>query len=102
MAARARVYEQPKSAMQSGRAGTTEWILEFEPSQARADPLMGWIGGADTRAQVRLRFESRDEAVAFAQREGLQYDVELPRERKFVPKSYADNFRFGRPENWTH
>lgn len=103
MAARARIYQQPKTAMQSGRAGTAEWVLEFEPSQQRrADPLMGWSGSADTQAQVHLRFETRDEAVAYAEREGLQYDVELPRVRKFVPKSYSDNFRFGRSENWTH
>ena len=103
MAARARIFQQPKTAMQSGRAGTHEWVLEFEPTEARrADPLMGWIGSADTRAQVHLRFESRDEAVAYADREALAYEVELPRARKFVPKSYSDNFRFGRSENWTH
>ncbi len=103
MAARARIFRQPKTAMQSGRAGTDEWVLEFEPAEARrADPLMGWIGSADTQTQVRLRFESREEALAYATREGLQYEVELPHERKFVPKSYSDNFRFGRSENWTH
>jgi len=103
MTARARIFQQPKTATQSGRAGTAEWMLEFEPAEARrADPLMGWIGSADTQAQVRLRFESREEAVAFAEREGLAYEVELPRVRKFVPKSYSDNFRFGRSENWTH
>ena len=103
MAPRARIYQQPKTAMQSGRAGTGEWLLEFEPAAPRrADPLMGWIGSADTRAQVHLRFESREEAVAFATREGLHYEIELPRTRKFVPKSYSDNFRFGRSENWTH
>ncbi len=103
MAARARIFQQPKTAMQSGRAGTDEWMLEFELAEARrADPLMGWIGSADTQAQVRLRFESRDEAVAYAVREGLRYEVELAHARKFVPKSYSDNFRFGRSENWTH
>ena len=103
MAARARIYQQPKTAMQSGRAGTAEWMLEFEPTEARrADPLMGWIGSADTQAQVRLRFDTREEAVAYAERAGLHYDVELSRVRKFVPKSYSDNFRFGRSENWTH
>ncbi len=103
MAARARIYQQPKTAMQSGRAGTQEWVLEFEPAgPRRADPLMGWIGSADTRAQVRLRFDQREEAVAYAEREGLAYEIELPRARKFVPKSYSDNFRFGRTENWTH
>src|SRR5579862_5567884 len=103
MVARARIFQHPKTAMQSGRAGTRDWVLEFEPTEARrADPLMGWAGSADTQAQVRLRFETRDEAVAYAEREGLRYDVELPHERKFVPKSYSDNFRFGRSENWTH
>jgi hypothetical protein len=103
MATRVRIYEQPKSAMQSGRAGTTEWVLEFEPTEpARADPLMGWIGGGNTQAQVKLRFESREEALAFAAREGFSAQVELPHTKKFVPKSYADNFRFGRTDNWTH
>jgi len=103
MALRARIYRQPKTAMQSGRAGTQEWVLDFEPSPtARPDPLMGWNGNGDTQTQVRLRFETREEAVAYADKAGLSYDVELPRERKFVPKSYSDNFRFGRIENWTH
>jgi ETC complex I subunit conserved region len=102
MSARARIYRQPKTAMQSGRAGTHEWLLDFEPAAEHADPLMGWIGGGDTQNQIRLRFESQAEAVAYAEKNGLTYSVELPRERKFVPKSYSDNFRFGRIENWTH
>jgi hypothetical protein len=102
MTARARIYQQPKTAMQSGRAGASEWVLDFEPSRTRPDPLMGWNGGGDTQTQVRLRFDSRDEAVAYADRNGLSYTVELPQTRKFVPKSYSDNFKFGRIENWTH
>ncbi len=103
MTNRARIYQQPKTAMQSGRAGTESWVLDFEPSEAhRADPLMGWIGSADTRTQVRLRFDSRDEALAFADKLGLAYEAELPRTSRIRPKSYADNFRFGRYENWTH
>jgi hypothetical protein len=103
MPLRARIYRQPKTAMQSGRAGTQTWVLEFEPDAAqRADPLMGWIGGGDTRDQVRLRFDTQAEAVEYASKNELNYSVELPRERKFVPKSYSDNFRFGRIENWTH
>lgn len=100
---KARIFRQPKNAMQSGAAGTHDWVLEFEPSEPRrADPLMGWIGGADTQSQVRLTFDSRDEAVAYADRQGLSYDIELPRERTFRPKAYADNFKYGRAENWTH
>ncbi|MBN8872648.1 MAG: ETC complex I subunit [Rhodospirillales bacterium] len=100
---RARIYQPPKNAMQSGWAKTTAWVLEFLPTHARRpDPLMGWIGGADTQTQVRLHFETREEAVAYADRAGLAYEVELPVVRKVKPKAYADNFRYGRPENWTH
>jgi hypothetical protein len=103
MAGRARIFRQPKNAMQSGVARAHDWVLEFEPTEARrADPLMGWIGSADTQAQVRLIFETKDEAVAYAGREGIACDVELPHEKKFRPKAYADNFKFGRGENWTH
>jgi hypothetical protein len=100
---RARIYQPPKSAMQSGRAGSDEWVLEFEPaSPRRPDPLMGWIGSADTQAQVRLSFQTREEAVAYADKNGIAYDLELPQPRRIKPKAYADNFRYGRIENWTH
>jgi hypothetical protein len=100
---RARIYQQPKNAMQSGRAGSAEWMLEFEPAQPRqADPLMGWIGGTDTQTQVRLRFDSRDEAVAYADRHGVACEIELPPLHRLRGKSYSDNFRPGRRENWTH
>jgi hypothetical protein len=100
---RARIYQPPKNAMQSGWAATRQWVLEFESdSPRRPDPLMGWIGGADTQAQVYLHFDTREEAVAYAEKHGIAYDVELPHKREFRPKAYADNFRFGRRENWTH
>ncbi len=100
---RARIYQPPKNAMQSGWAATEEWVLEFEPAAPRRpDPLMGWIGSADTQAQVVLRFATREEAVAYAEKQGIAYDLELPLTRQFKPKAYADNFRFGRMENWTH
>ena len=100
---RARIFQQPKNAMQSGRATSEDWVLEFEPSEPRrADPLMGWSGSADTQSQLRLIFASRAEAVAYAERQGVAFDVELPRARITKPKAYSDNFRVGRIENWTH
>jgi hypothetical protein len=100
---RARIYQPPKNAMQSGWAGTHEWVLEFEPAEPRrADPLMGWIGSADTQAQVILRFATQAEALAYAEAHGIPYDLELTRARHVKPKAYADNFRYGRRENWTH
>ena len=74
----------------------------IEQAAQRPDALMGWSGHGDTRCQVRLRFDTRDDAVAYAERHGLDYQVEAPRERRVRPKAYADNFRFGRSGNWTH
>lgn len=100
---RARIFQLPKTAMQSGHAGAGTWVLEWQgEARQAADPLMGWAGQGDTQTQVKLRFASREEAVAYADRRGLAYDVEPQHVRKIRPKAYADNFRFGRSENWTH
>lgn len=89
--------------MQSGRAGSDEWMLDYEMAERSvADPLMGWNGSTDTQAQVRLRFPTKEEAVAYATRNGITYDLELPIVRKIRQKAYADNFKAGRAENWTH
>ena len=99
---RARIYLPPKSAMQSGRAGH-EWVLHYDSdAPERADRLMGWIGGGDTQSQVRLWFPTREEAVAYAERNNIAYDVEIPRQRVVRTKAYADNFSYRRNENWTH
>lgn len=101
---RARIYLPSKTAMQSGWAKTHRWVLEFEPAMAkRIDPLMGWTGSGDTLGtQVRLEFDIRDDAVAYAERHGIPYDLEIPTEHRRRPKAYADNFRFDRRFNWTH
>jgi NADH dehydrogenase ubiquinone Fe-S protein 4 len=98
-----RIYQPPKTAMQSGRANAKSWVMEFEPTAARqVEPLMGWTSSADTRAQLRLHFDSLEEAVAYAQKEGLMYSVEQSRERNVKPKTYADNFKYDRLGRWTH
>ncbi len=84
--------------MQSGPGNARAWVLEFDPTApAVIDPLMGWTGSADTQGQVRLRFATKDEAVAYAEKRGLAYRVIEPREARLRPKSYADNFRHDRP-----
>ena len=99
----ARIYRPAKTAMQSGQARTKEWVLEHEASAPRTiDPLMGWTSSADTRAQVQLSFDKLEEAVAYAERNGIAYRVESPKTRKAIRKSYADNFKFGRVGSWTH
>jgi hypothetical protein len=98
-----RIFKPAKTAMQSGEARTKEWVLEFEPQSAPSvDPLMGWTSSSDMKSQVRLEFDTKDEPIAYATREGLAYTLSEPKPRKPIRKSYADNFRFGRIGNWTH
>jgi NADH dehydrogenase ubiquinone Fe-S protein 4 len=89
----ARIYQPARTATQSGRAKTRRWLLEMEPaSRQEADPLCGWIGSDDTERQLQLRFPSKEAAIAYARRTGLEYRVFEPHERIVRPKSYADNF----------
>ena len=93
----ARIYRPTKTAMQSGRAQARKWVLEYEPATPRRpDPLMGWASAEDTLNEVQLRFDTRDEAVAFADRLGLDYTVIAPHDTAEKPRSYADNFRYDR------
>ena len=99
----ARIYKPARTAMQSGTAKTKEWVLDYEPEQPRTvEPLMGWTSSGDMKQQVRLHFDTKEEAIDYAERAGLEYDVELPQARRIKPKAYADNFKYGRIENWTH
>ena len=95
----ARIFRPSKSSMQSGRAATRQWVLEYAPSAPKmADPLMGWTGSTDMKAdQLRLTFDTREEAIAYAESQGIAYEVRDSRARKIVPKSYADNFPWHRP-----
>ena len=103
MTSQVRIYRQAKTAMQSGRANTDRWVVEFEPESRReVEPLMGWTSSADTRAQLRLRFDSQEDAVAYANKHGLMYTLEQPRNRRIQPKAYADNFKVDRLLRWTH
>ncbi len=90
----ARIYQRPKNAMQSGRARTDGWVLDFAPAEAKQpDPLTGWAGSGDTRDQLRMGFPTQEAAVAYAEREGLAFTVTPAPERKLKLQAYADNFR---------
>ena len=89
----ARIYQPARTATQSGRARTRRWLLELEPTARReADPLCGWLGSDDTDQQVQLWFPSKEAAVAYARRRGLEYRVFEPHRPIVRPKAYADNF----------
>ena len=99
----ARIFRPAKTAMQSGKGKTHDWVLEFEPADARRqDPLMGWTQTGDTEGQVRLSFETKEEAVRYADQHGVAFQLVDPKPAKRIIKAYADNFAFGRKVPWTH
>ncbi len=98
-----RIYKPAKAAMQSGLGNTHEWLLEPAAAEAVAvDPLMGWSGSANTAKQVTLSFPTKEDAIRYAQANGLAYTVSESPSRKRIHRSYADNFKFGRIGSWTH
>ncbi len=99
----ARIYRPAKTAMQSGKAKTESWMLEFEPEQPRkVEPLMGYTSSRDMKSQIRLSFETKEEAIAYAQKNGIAYSVQEPKEIRRRVVSYSENFRFDRKQPWTH
>jgi len=101
----ARIYRPAPSATQSGPEFSKAWALEFEPESAREiDPLMGWTSSSDMKAQIRLRFSTKEEAIAYAERNGLAYRVEEPDPERASRRimSYSDNFKPTRIGQWTH
>ena len=100
----ARIFRPSKTAMQSGRAKAANWVLEFELTDARrSDPLMGWTVTSDTESsQVKLSFDTKEEAVRYAEAHGIAFQLIDPAPAKRIIKAYADNFAFGRRIPWTH
>ena len=99
----ARIFKPAKNAMQSGKAKTRDWQLDYEPEQPRAvEPLMGWTSSSDMKQQVTLRFDSKEEAIAYAERHGIPFRLHEPHEAPTIIKAYADNFATNRKQPWTH
>ncbi len=99
----ARIYRPSKTATQSGQAKSKHWVLEFPPEFApQIDPLMGWTGTRDMRRQVRLWFGSQDEAVAYAEKNGIVFLIEEPKLANRKVLSHSDNFKSTRLGQWTH
>ena len=96
---KAKIYQPARSAMQSGYANVQHWIVEYEPEEAKkVDTLMGWAGSGDMRGQLRLKFETKEEAIAYAERNALSYNIAEPNIRRVIPKSYSDNFKYQKVE----
>lgn len=90
----ARIVEVDRKTTQSGKAGNGRWTLEFERVQAqRPDPLTGWNGSGDTKTQVRLNFASKEDAIAYAEKRGMDYHIVPAPPLSLKIQAYADNFR---------
>lgn len=99
----ARIYKPTKNAMQSGTAKTKEWVLDYEPEEPRVvEPLMGWTSATDMKQQLTLRFETKEEAVAYCEQRGIPYQINEPKASTRKVISYSDNFSFSRREPWSH
>jgi hypothetical protein len=99
----ARIYKPGRTAMQAGEANTREWLLEYEPEQPRSiEPLMGWTASSDMKQQLRLRFATKEEAIAYAERHSIPYQLFEPKEPRRRAIAYADNFGYKRVGQWTH
>ena len=101
----ARIYKPARNAMQSGTAKTRNWVLEFAADSAReVDPLMGWTSSSDTQSQVKLRFDSKEAALAYAEDHGIAATVTEPKPRKpnIRAGGYGENFATSRREPWSH
>jgi ETC complex I subunit conserved region len=99
----ARIFKPAKNAMQSGKAKTHQWQIEFAPKSARLpDPLMGWTESRDPDGMIRLTFETREEAVSYAKKRAIAFEIVPEPEHKLRIKAYADNFAFNRRQPWTH
>ena len=99
----ARIFRPSKTAMSSGTAKSQQWTLEYEPERPKTiEPLMGYTSSDDMQSQIRLIFDSKEEAVAYAERNGIAYRVSEPHDHKRRAISYSDNFRGDRIQPWTH
>ena len=99
----ARIFKPAKTAMQSGKAGTGEWVLEYEQETPRkVEPLMGYTSSSDMKSQIRLTFPTLEAAQEYARKNGIACRVQQPQQAKRRKMAYSDNFNYNRTLPWTH
>ena len=92
MKQKAKIYQPTKTAMQSGKARTKFWILEFNKSNSNKDFVMGWTSSSNTDEQIKLKFETQEHAITYAKENNIQFDLITNKKNKLIIKAYADNF----------
>lgn len=99
----ARIFKPARAATQSGTARTKQWMLVFETNEKRKiEPLMGWTSSGDTLQQVKLSFDTKEEAIVYAEKHGIAYQIDEPKPIQRRIMAYSDNFKFNRKDAWTH
>ena len=86
------IYRPAKTSMQSGRGKTKNWLLKFEDTKSGINPLMGWESSTNTLSELNLEFSSKEEAIKYAKKNNINYELIEPKSRKIIKKSYSDNF----------
>ena len=89
---KAKIYKPAKTAMQSGKRNTKNWLLEFDTLNTGINPLMGWETSQDTMSEIKLEFSNKDQAISYAKKNNIDYYVVEPQKNKIIKKSYAENF----------
>ena len=98
-----KIYKPSKSSMQSGQRNTKKWLAEYISDYEQVkDTLMGWNSSLDTKSQIKVFFETKEQAIEWAKKNNYQYFIEDTKKRKIKPKNYASNFDINRKESWTH
>ena len=92
MVLRAKIYQPVKTAMQSGKARTKFWVLEFTKSNSNKDFVMGWTSSSNTEEQIKLKFETQEQAIAYANENNILFDLTTHKKNRLIIKAYADNF----------
>ena len=98
-----KIYKPSKTAMQSGQGKTKKWLAEYiSDTDIEKDSLMGWNSSSDTNSQIKIFFETKEQAILWAKKNNYQYFVEEAKIKKIKIKSYASNFDMNKKEPWTH
>ncbi|MFD2238447.1 ETC complex I subunit [Aureimonas populi] len=99
----ARIYRPARNAMQSGKGNTQSWRLDYEPNEPKqVEPLMGYTSSSDMLSQVRMTFDTKEQAVEYCERHAIPYRIEEDHRPVRQKVSYSDNFRYDRVQPWTH
>ena len=89
---KAKIYKPSKTAMQSGNKKNNKWIIEFITDNPDINPLMGWESSKDTYSELKLEFTKKENAIEYAKKNKIIFEIIEPKPRKVTKKSYADNF----------